>query len=92
MGLNWTDDWGEAAGLWRQDGPGHTAPVSQLPCVHAGPTASSRLLLAAQLKQLGAVKPGSILRALRGMQVQSGDRRGCLRWYLEEPAPLATIT
>jgi len=88
--LNWTERWDEVAGLWQQDGAGHTAPVSRLSCVHAGPTASSRLLLAAQLNQLGAVKAESILRALRGMQVQDGERRGCLRWYLEETGPVDT--
>lgn len=88
--LDWTDGWDEATGLWRQDGAGHTAPVSRLACVHAGPTASSRLLLAAQLKQLGGVKAESILRALRNMQVQNGERCGCLKWYLEEPGPVDT--
>ncbi|MBN1864400.1 MAG: hypothetical protein JW808_05830 [Victivallales bacterium] len=90
MALNWTDGWDEGAGLWRQNEAGHTAPVCRLACVHAGPTASSRLLLAAQLNQLAAVNTASILRALRGLQVQSGERRGCMRWYLEEPGPVDT--
>ena len=89
-GLNWTEGWDEAAGLWRQEGPGHTTPVSRLACVHSVPTASSRLLLAAQIKELGTVKCENILRALREMQVREGKRRGCLRWYLEEPGPVDT--
>ena len=64
--------------------------MSRLSCVHAEPTASSRLLLAAQLHRLAAVKTVSTLSALRGMKVQSGERRGCLRWYLEEPEPVDT--
>ncbi|MGI5868934.1 MAG: hypothetical protein ACOX9C_05780 [Kiritimatiellia bacterium] len=88
--LNWTEEWDEAAGLWRQEGGGHTAPVSRLACVHAAPTASSRLLLAAQLNQIGAVKAGGILQTLRDMQAQGGERRGCLKWYLEEPGPVDT--
>jgi hypothetical protein len=88
--LDWTEGWDEEAGLWRQEGAGHTAPVSRLACVHPAPTASSRLLLAAHLHQLEAVKAGTILQALRDMQEQDGERRGCLKWYLEEPGPVDT--
>jgi hypothetical protein len=83
--------WNEELGLCRQDGPGHTAPVSQLSYVHNGVYSATRLGLLAQHGELDSVAALATLRSFREMQVtEAGDRQGCLRWYWEEKEPVDT--
>lgn len=89
--MGWLDDWDESAGLWLQKSPGHTVSVASCAQVHPGPNAAARLLLAAEVGQLGQLNSPAVLRALRKMQVTDGSSfHGCMLWYLEEPCPRDT--
>lgn len=91
MPIDWMANWDDSVGLWLRESPGHTAPVSGLSAVHPGPDASSRLLLAAQLGEIGSLKALGVLKALRRMQsLDGGDLHGCVKWYHEEPEPCDT--
>ena len=84
-------DWDEAVGLWISRGPGHTRPVADLPHVHNGTIAASRLLGAAQRRQLATVPCRRVLESLREMQWRKpGPKFGCFRWYWEETEPVDT--
>ena len=83
--------WNEELGLCRQDGPGHTAPVSEMSYVHNGVYSATRLGLLAQRGELDTLTALATLRSFRAMQVTAGgDRQGCLRWYWEEKEPVDT--
>ncbi len=83
--------WNEEIGLCRQEGPGHTVPVSQMAQVHNGVYSATRLGLLAQRGELETATALAILRSFRAMQVtEAGDRQGCLRWYWEEDVPVDT--
>jgi hypothetical protein len=83
--------WNDALGLCRQDGPGHTAPVSQMEHVHNGVYSATRLGLLAQRGELETREALTTLRSFRAMQVKEpGNRQGCLRWYWEETEPVDT--
>lgn len=89
--VNWETDWDVDVGLWRSCGGGHTRPVADLECVHSGPNAANRVLLAAQVDQIDHIDATGILRRLRQMQeVDGGSQHGCLRWYWEEDRPVDT--
>ncbi len=78
-------------GLWTQSSPGHTTPVAELPKVHSGPNASSRLIVAAQRGELQTFPTSEVLNALSGLQVRDGSHlHGACRWYAEEPHPIDT--
>lgn len=88
--FNWAADWDEAVGLWVQ-ASGHTQAVQELACVHPGPDAANRLLLAAHSGQLDCIDAGRVLDGLCRMQVRDGGAlHGCPRWYWEEPEPIDT--
>ncbi len=83
--------WNEELGLCRQDGPGHTAPVSEMDHIHNGVYSATRLGLLAQRGELDMQEALATLRSFRAMQVtEAGDRQGCLRWYWEEKEPVDT--
>jgi hypothetical protein len=85
----WAARWDEEIGLWWQHHPGHTPPVAELEHIHPAPSATARLLVAAQARQLGAVDVTAVLGAIRRMQVlNGGPMHGCLRWYWEEKWPV----
>ena len=74
--------WNPDLGLCRQDSPGHTAAVAQLPAVHNGVITVTHLCLEAQEQRLEADTALRTLASLRAMQVLTpGDRHGCLKWY-----------
>jgi len=78
-------------GLWTQDSPGHTSPVAELPQVHSGPNASSRLMVYAQRRELDTFPTTRVIQALSDLQVRDGSpRHGACRWYAEEPEPIDT--
>lgn len=84
-------DWDEAVGLWISRGPGHTRPVADLQRVHNGTIAASRLLAAAQRRQLATLPCLRVLQTLREMQWRKpGAKFGCFRWYWEETEPVDT--
>jgi hypothetical protein len=82
----------EAVGLWIDEGPGHTAPVSKLPRAQNGRNAVMRLIRAAQTGSLKDMPVTSVLRALEAMQVRdpASAHDGCFRWYWEETKPVDT--
>jgi len=83
--------WNPSLGLYRQEGPGHTAPVATLPAVHNGVLTAAQLCCRAQSGRLAATELLAALRAFRAMQeLAPGERHGCLRWYWEEPATVDT--
>lgn len=83
---NLYDRFRPALGLWSQPGGGHTASVSGLDVVHAGPHAVMRLLVAMQGDDWQACPALDILRGIRSTQiVGSGDQFGAFKWYVEEP-------
>jgi hypothetical protein len=83
--MDWKKDWDEAAGLWKQPGPGHTVLTKNLKTVHSGPYATVRLLEAAGQNSLPETDSEKVLRTLLDMQWKKRDASfGCLKWYLEE--------
>lgn len=83
--------WNETLGLCRQAGPGHTAPVAELPSVHNGVISVMHLCVLAQRGQLDEARALASLRSFRAMQQGPADERpGCLRWYWEEEKPVDT--
>jgi len=83
--------WNEELGLCRQNGPGHTAPVSKMPHVHNGVYSATRLGLLAQRGELDTATALATLRSFRAMQIKEpGDRQGCMLWYWEEEEPRDT--
>ena len=65
--------WNEELGLCRQDGPGHTAPVSEMSYVHNGVYSATRLGLLAQRGELDTLTALATLRSFRAMQVTAGE-------------------
>ncbi len=89
--VSWNDDdpFNPKLGLWTEARPGHTAPVAALQEVHPGTNASSRLIVAAQRRQLQAFPCTQVLEALTRLQVRdASEQHGCSRWYAEEPHPV----
>lgn len=89
---HWADQWNPEVGLWRSQGGGHTAPVSEEEFVHPAPSAAARLLSAALVGRLDELDAPAVLKALREMQVtdETHGQHGCLQWYWEEPGPVDT--
>lgn len=83
--------WNAELGLCRQEGPGHTVPVSKLDSVNNGVFTATRMGLLAQRGELETESALVSLRSLRAMQVtEPVERQGCLRWYWEEEQPVDT--
>ncbi|MCB1104985.1 MAG: hypothetical protein H7A44_06270 [Opitutaceae bacterium] len=83
--------WNPALGLCRQEAPGHTAPVADLPAVHNGVVTATHLCVLAQKGLLDEAQALAALRSFRAMQQGPGtERAGCLRWYWEESQPVDT--
>jgi len=88
---NWNAAWDDKAGLWWQDGAGHTEAVAELKRVHSIPAAAARLLVAAEAKSLGRISTSKVLAAIAASQVvEEGPARGCFKWYAEESKPVDT--
>jgi hypothetical protein len=74
----------DSVGLWKQK-KGHTKAVQGFSEVHGGPGAADKLLAAGVEGRLDQIPTGRILGVLKSMQATEGPKRGCFRWYYEEP-------
>ena len=80
----YTQNWDEATGLWMRSGTGHTRAMQGHAVVHDGRVAAGKLVAAGLDGVLDRLPTGRVLEALERMQVTTGPRRGCFRWYWEE--------
>lgn len=80
----YTHLWDEEVGLWQQSGTGHTRSMQGHTHVHDGRVAAGKLVAAGLDGVLDELPTGRVLEALERMQVTTGPRRGCFRWYWEE--------